>query len=94
MYYERKDLFDLFYVSLPVAGVDGTLKNRMKNTSAENNVHAKTGTLNGVSNLSGYVTAENGHLISFSILMQNFVKEYSVARNFQNKICELLAEYK
>ena len=93
MYYERKDLFELFYESLPVAGVDGTLKNRMKNISAENNVHAKTGTLNGVSNLSGYVTAENGHLISFSILMQNFVKEYSVARNFQNKICELLAEY-
>ncbi len=94
MYYEREDLFDLFYESLPVAGVDGTLKNRMKNISAENNVHAKTGTLNGVSNLSGYVTAENGHLISFSILMQNFVKEYSVARNFQNRICELLAEYK
>ena len=94
MYYERKDLFDLFYESLPIAGVDGTLKNRMKNSSAENNVHAKTGTLNGVSNLSGYVTAENGHLISFSILMQNFVNEYSVARNFQNKICELLAEYK
>ena len=94
MYYNQNDIFKLFYNSLAVAGDDGTLKNRMQNTPAQNKVHAKTGTLNGVSNLSGYVTAENGHLFAFSILIQNFVKEYSTARNFQNKICELLAEYK
>jgi len=93
MYYKRKDLFVLFYNSLAVAGVDGTLRNRMKNTSAQNNVHAKTGTLNGVSNLSGYVTAKNGHLLAFSIMIQNFVEDYSKARSFQNKICELLAGY-
>ena len=92
-YYERKDLFPVFYKSLAIAGVDGTLRNRMKNTSAQNNVHAKTGTLNGVSNLSGYVTAKNGHLLAFSIMIQNFVEEYSKARSFQNQICELLAEY-
>jgi len=93
MYYNERDLFGLFYKSLPIAGVDGTLKNRMKNTLAQNNVHAKTGTLNGVSNLSGYVTSNEGHLIAFSILIQNFVKDYSTARDFQNKICELLAKY-
>ena len=93
MYFNQKDLFELFYNSLAVAGVDGTLKNRMKNTSAQNKVHAKTGTLNGVSNLSGYVTSKNDHLFAFSILIQNFVNEYSKARNFQNKICELLADY-
>ena len=93
MYYNQQKLFELFYNSLAVAGVDGTLKNRMKNTSAQNNVHAKTGTLNGVSNLSGYVTAKNAHLLTFSILIQNFVNDYSTARNFQNKICELLADY-
>ena len=93
MYYERKDLFELFFNSLPIAGEDGTLEKRMKNTSAQRNVHAKTGTLNGVSNLSGYVTARNGHLIAFSIMIQNFVHEYSKARNFQNMICELLADY-
>lgn len=94
MYYNQNNLFQLFYNSLAIAGVDGTLKKRMKNTLAQNNVHAKTGTLNGVSNLSGYVTAKNGHLIAFSILIQNFVREYSKARDFQNKICVLLAEYK
>lgn len=93
MYYQKKDLFSSFYSSLAIAGFDGTLKNRMKNTSAENKVRAKTGTLNGVSNLSGYVTAKNGHLLAFSIMIQNFVEEYSRARSFQNKICELLAEY-
>jgi len=93
MYYQKKELFSLFYNSLSVAGVDGTLRNRMKNTSAQNNVHAKTGTLNGVSNLSGYVNAQNGHLLAFSIMIQNYVDESSKARSFQNKICELLAEY-
>jgi D-alanyl-D-alanine carboxypeptidase/D-alanyl-D-alanine-endopeptidase (penicillin-binding protein 4) len=93
MYYNQKDLFDLFYNSLAVAGVDGTLKKRMKKSVAEANVHAKTGTIKGVSNLSGYVTAMNGHLIAFSIMIQNFVGEYSTARKFQDKICVLLAEY-
>jgi D-alanyl-D-alanine carboxypeptidase/D-alanyl-D-alanine-endopeptidase (penicillin-binding protein 4) len=94
IYFEQKDLFDLFYNSLAVAGVDGTLEKRMKNTSAKGNVHAKTGTLRGVNNLSGYVTAVNGHLIAFSILIQNFVEQYSNARSFQDRICILLSEYK
>lgn len=93
MYYEQKKLFRAFYNSLAVAGVDGTLKNRMKKTSAQNNVHAKTGTLNGVSNLSGYVTSKNGNLLAFSIMIQNYVDESSKARSFQDRICELLAEY-
>jgi len=94
IYYERKDLFNLFYNSLSIAGVDGTLKNRMRISPAYGNVHAKTGTIKGVSNLSGYVTSKSGHLITFSILIQNFVGDYSKARSFQDKICELLAEYK
>ena len=93
MYYQKKELFSLFYNSLAIAGIEGTLMNRMIKTSAQEKVHAKTGTLNGVSNLSGYVTAKNGHLIAFSIMIQNYVDESSKARSFQNKICELLAEY-
>jgi len=82
-----------YYKSLSIAGVDGTLEERMKNTLAESNVHAKTGTLAGVSCLSGYVFAMNGNLIAFSIMMQNYVDKKSVARSFQDKICELLANY-
>jgi len=84
MYFGRKDLFGLFYNSLAISGIDGTLKKRMKNTSAEGNVHAKTGTIKGVSNLSGYVTSKSGRLIAFSILIQNFVEDYSKARKFQD----------
>ncbi|MCH7721958.1 MAG: D-alanyl-D-alanine carboxypeptidase/D-alanyl-D-alanine-endopeptidase [Bacteroidetes bacterium] len=89
----NNNLFNIYYNSLPVAGVDGTLKKRMIGTRAENNVHAKTGTLSGVSNLSGYVTARNGNLLAFSILIQNFLDETKEARAIQDKICELLANY-
>lgn len=93
-HYNLPDLFELFYNSLAVAGVDGTLEKRMLNTPAENNLRGKTGTLSGVSNLSGYLTAENGNLIAFSVMIQNFVGKHSTAREFQDKICVLLAEYK
>ncbi len=92
-YMYKHSEFYSYYESLSIAGVDGTLEKRMKNTVAEGNVHAKTGTLAGVSSLSGYVSAKNGNLISFAIMMQNFVEKTSIARSFQDKICELLANY-
>ncbi|GAB4137878.1 MAG: D-alanyl-D-alanine carboxypeptidase/D-alanyl-D-alanine-endopeptidase [Ignavibacteriales bacterium] len=91
-YNEKKDLYPILYNSFPIGGVDGTLKYRMRKTEAENNVHAKTGTLSGVSSLSGYLTSRSGHTISFSIFMQNFVESSSKAREFQDKICNLLIE--
>ncbi|MFZ0453628.1 MAG: D-alanyl-D-alanine carboxypeptidase/D-alanyl-D-alanine-endopeptidase [Ignavibacteriaceae bacterium] len=93
LYMNKPDIYQKFYNSLPIAGIDGTLKRRMLNTSAQNNVHAKTGSLRGVSSLSGYVTSKNNHEIAFSILMENFVGSSSKARNIQDLICEMLAEY-
>ena len=61
-----------FYDSLPIAGVDGTLRRRMAGTPAAGNVHAKTGSLTGASCLSGYVTARDGTLYAFSLLLNNF----------------------
>ncbi|HED36870.1 MAG TPA: D-alanyl-D-alanine carboxypeptidase/D-alanyl-D-alanine-endopeptidase, partial [Ignavibacteria bacterium] len=93
--YNRKDnLFSLYYNSLPVAGVDGTLKDRMITSQAYNNVHAKTGTLSGVSNISGYVTAANGDKLAFSILMQNYVGKSKPARDLQDSLCTILSLYK
>jgi len=60
-----------FWRSLAVAGVDGTLSDRMKGTAAYGNVHAKTGTLEVASNLSGYVLSANKHWLCFSILMNH-----------------------
>jgi serine-type D-Ala-D-Ala carboxypeptidase/endopeptidase (penicillin-binding protein 4) len=58
--------------SLPVAGVDGTLRRRMKNTAAFANVHAKTGTLRWVNALSGYVTNAAGEKLVFSLMLNRY----------------------
>ncbi len=93
LYRKGGEEFRLFYNSLPIAGVDGTLAGRMKGGLAYNNVRAKTGSLSGVSSLSGYLKGASGDTLSFSILMQNFTGSASAARNFQDRICELIAKY-
>jgi serine-type D-Ala-D-Ala carboxypeptidase/endopeptidase (penicillin-binding protein 4) len=59
----------LFYNSLSIAGVNGTLRNRFHNTMAEGRVHAKTGTLTGVRALSGYLDNPNYGPMTFSIVV-------------------------
>lgn len=93
IYAKFPEEFELLYESFPIAGIDGTLENRMKMTKAYKNVHAKTGTLTGVSCLSGYVASRKNHLLAFSIMMQNFVGSSKKARDFQDKICEILSSY-
>ena len=65
--------FRLFYDALPIAGIDGTIRNRMRGTPAEGNLHAKTGTLDKARSLSGYVTTADGHMLLFSTLCNNYV---------------------
>lgn len=77
--------------SFPIAGVDGTLRNRMKGTRAAGNVQAKTGTITGVSALSGFVETRDGRLLTFSIMNNHFPGEIRVLREIQNKIMEILA---
>ncbi|MCC6245066.1 MAG: D-alanyl-D-alanine carboxypeptidase/D-alanyl-D-alanine-endopeptidase, partial [Gemmatimonadaceae bacterium] len=57
-----------FHASLPVAGESELLRRRMRDTPAQGNLHAKTGTTNEVIGLSGYVTAENGEIVAFAFL--------------------------
>lgn len=63
---------DIYRNALPVAGVDGTLQNRMKATAAAGNVRAKTGTLRYVYALAGYVTSAAGERLAFSIMLNNY----------------------
>ena len=65
----------VFREALPIAGVDGTLRNRLKGTVAENNVRAKTGSLSSAASLSGYVTSAAGENLVFSIMVNNFPEE-------------------
>lgn len=80
-----------FLASLPVAGVDGTMKKRMLGTAAQGNVCAKTGTLTGTSSLAGYATAANGHRLCFAIIVQG-QRKGTEARKFQDKVCRILTE--
>jgi serine-type D-Ala-D-Ala carboxypeptidase/endopeptidase (penicillin-binding protein 4) len=92
IYKNKPELYKVLYNSFPIAGVDGSLSSRMKNTAAANNVHAKTGTLSGISALSGYVTTKNNHPLVFSIIIQNYVGGKRNASRFEDEICKLLAE--
>ena len=87
--YDNRSSYNHLYPALPIAGVDGTLENRMKTAPCRNNVHAKTGTVSGVSTLAGYCQASNGHDLCFAILNQGVIKA-SDGRAFQDRICEAL----
>jgi D-alanyl-D-alanine carboxypeptidase/D-alanyl-D-alanine-endopeptidase (penicillin-binding protein 4) len=94
MYLQKPELYKILYESFPVAGTDGTLSYRMKDSPAQNKVHAKTGTLSGVSSLSGYITADNGHLLAFSVILQGFTGSAKETKDYEDKICSILSEYK
>jgi len=76
--------------SLPTAGVDGTLADRMRGSAAQRRCHAKTGTLTGVSALSGYCFNRSGRQFAFSILM-NGVTNLTTAHRAQDRIAALVA---
>jgi D-alanyl-D-alanine carboxypeptidase/D-alanyl-D-alanine-endopeptidase (penicillin-binding protein 4) len=89
--YRKSGIIRYLYVSLPVAGEDGTLKKRMKDSPAHLNVRAKTGTVTGVSSLAGYALAANNHMLVFSIINQGIMKADD-GRNFQDKVCKALCK--
>lgn len=84
----------VFVDALPIAGLDGTLHRRMNGTVAQGNVRAKTGYLNHVSCLSGYVTTASGEPLVFSIMLNGHLCPNSDATGIEDKICELLAGYR
>jgi D-alanyl-D-alanine carboxypeptidase/D-alanyl-D-alanine-endopeptidase (penicillin-binding protein 4) len=86
--------FDDFFNSLSIAGVDGTLKKRMIGTPAENNFRGKTGTLNGVSSLAGYVTNADDDDLIVCIMFEFTSGGANKYKNIQDRIIEILAEWK
>ncbi|MFL5561125.1 MAG: D-alanyl-D-alanine carboxypeptidase/D-alanyl-D-alanine-endopeptidase [Gemmatimonadaceae bacterium] len=83
--------FQVFYDALPIAGVDGTISNRMKGTPAEGNVHAKTGFVDKARSLSGYATTVDGHMVIFSALCNNWTVPTAEVEAVQNMIAARLA---
>ena len=87
----RHQHFQLFYDALPIAGVDGTIRNRMRDTPAQGNVHAKTGTLDKARALSGYVTTADGRMLLFSALANNYTAPLAEVTRVQDLIGAQLA---
>lgn len=91
--YLRFDLGSDYVSSLAISGVDGTLKKRFRNPQLKRRIRAKTGYINGVSTLSGYLQTKNNDILVFSVLINHF-KSYTVARNAQENLFSSLLDYK
>lgn len=89
MYFNLKNYKD-YYNSLSIAGVDGTLAGRMHRTKAANNFHGKTGTLNGVTSLSGYLTTDKGEEVIVSMIFEFSRNGIRFHRRIEDKIVEAL----
>ena len=77
--------------TLPVAGVDGTLNNRFRNSPLKGKVWAKTGTLNEADALSGYLTAASGKTLAFSIIVNGHRPGSTAEIQAMEHICEAIA---
>jgi len=84
---------NVFRDALPIAGVDGTLRNRMRGTPAENNLRAKTGSLSSAASLAGYVTTAAGEKLAFSIMVNNYPREVDPRAACIDPIAVLLASF-
>jgi len=92
--HQQKECFPEFFTSLPISGTDGLLRDRLKEEGTKGRIRAKTGTMTGVSSISGYATTQNGELLAFSILINGFT---GPAQNYKSRIedqvCALLAQF-
>lgn len=91
-----KPWYTAWYEALPIAGVPGslvggTLRNRMAGTAAANNLHGKTGSMTGVSSLSGYLTDAEGHHLVFTMFSNNFIS--GGITTLENAVAVTLASY-
>lgn len=91
--YHNFELMPEYLASLPIAGVDGTLRNRMQGVSAEKTLRAKTGTLSGVSALAGYTVTADDEVFAFGILISHYVGPATPARSIQDKIGDCLTGF-
>ncbi|MGK9476248.1 D-alanyl-D-alanine carboxypeptidase/D-alanyl-D-alanine endopeptidase [Melioribacter sp. OK-6-Me] len=92
LYNDEPDIFVKIYNMLPIAGYDGTIKNRMTTPDLRRRFRGKTGTLSGISNLSGFIRDNNNHLLAVTLFFQNFTNRRKEAFNIQEKIIELLSK--
>ncbi|MBX3009216.1 MAG: D-alanyl-D-alanine carboxypeptidase/D-alanyl-D-alanine-endopeptidase [Melioribacteraceae bacterium] len=93
MYYSSPESYSLFYNSLSVSGIDGTLRNRLNSSELRGKVRGKTGSLRGTTTLSGYLQTETDKNIAFSIFIQNFTGNQSKPKNLIDEIVRLIYKH-
>ena len=82
-----------FVTALPIAGVDGTLRERMRNTAAAANVRAKTGTMSNIRSMAGYVKTQDGESLAFVAIVNNFEGTGAMANQALDAIAVSLASF-
>ena len=88
--------FNAWYNALPIAGnshrmTGGSLRYRLRGTPAQDNLHAKTGSMNGVSSLSGYITDAHGRRLVFALITNNYVVSGAQIKALENRVALALA---
>jgi D-alanyl-D-alanine carboxypeptidase/D-alanyl-D-alanine-endopeptidase (penicillin-binding protein 4) len=91
-YGQTRPWFESFFASLPVAGVDGTLEERMKNTPAAGRVHAKTGSVEHVRTISGFADTAGGRRLAFSFMTNNEYGKNHETTDAMNGLCLAMIE--
>lgn len=94
----KQPWFNAWYNALPIAGntdrmTGGSLRYRLRGTPAENNLHAKTGSMGGVSSLSGYITDTKGRKLVFSMLSNNYVVAGAQVKAVENRVALALSRW-
>lgn len=89
---QKQPWFETYFNSLPIAGVDGTLEDRMKDTIAAGHVHAKTGSVAHVRTLSGFADTASGRRLIFSFLSNNQAGKNHEAADALTGLCVAMLE--
>jgi len=89
----QQPVFPRFYAAMAIAGTDGTLKNRLTGVTVKGNIRAKTGTITGVSSISGYMRTADGEMLAFSMIANNYASGKPAAEDVQNRALERLARF-
>ena len=91
-YAQNQAWFPAYYASLPVAGVDGTLNDRMKDSGITGRIHAKTGTVSHVRTLSGFAETPGGRKLIFSFLSNNEEVKNHEVHDAIDGLCQAMIE--
>lgn len=92
--YSNPALRDVLFQTLPIAGVDGTLHWRMTNPDVRGRVHAKTGSMTGVTALAGYVQTRDRGVLTFAMIVNGFVGKDYAYNHLEDQTCAFLANYR